>query len=231
MRKQKATVWCDRSQNIDPRLAAAQKAAKHRAALEVQGVNSAGRTSTINSGGVVGKIRHGGVPKAPGYISANMSGASVPVRLSANEMLGDEEEDLILGDSSMMHGRSGSGKSSTDSTKYRSGYPRPDQGRFSSTSTPPSGEGSPSHGIPEDSETANTTAVGKDDYFNDNGKSTPVESEDSFGEFKDMSGPIAVHRAMAQAKKAEDLQRRGSVDERTSGTTMKLYVANPDPDG
>ncbi|KAL6251625.1 hypothetical protein RBB50_001835 [Rhinocladiella similis] len=217
MRKQKATVWCDRAQSTDPRLAAAQKAARQRAALEVQSVNNSGRTSTLSSGGVVGKIRHGGVPKAPGYVPANLNGASVPLRLSANEMLGDDEESQSLGDNSMRHARTGSGRSSTNSAKYRSGYPRPDQGRFSSTSTPPSGEASPSRGIPEHSETPASKQEDQDD-------------EDSFGELKDLSGPSSVQRAMEQAKVAEDLRRRGSVDERTMsmGAGVRLFVANPD---
>lgn len=232
MRRQKATVWCDRSQNIDPRIAAAQKAAKHRAAMEVAGVTSAGRTSTINSGGVVGKIRHGGVPKAPGYLPANLNGASVPLRLSANE-IGAEEEELSMGENSMVHGRSGSGRSSTNSAKYRSGYPRPDAGRFSTTSTPPSGEGSPGQGIPEQPETRNSTMAGKNDYFvEEDGKATPAESEDSFGELKDMTGPSSVQQALAQAKKNDDLRRRGSVDERamSMGSGVRLFVANPDLD-
>jgi hypothetical protein len=235
MRKQKATVWCDRSQSVDPRTAAAQKAAKHRAHLEVaNSINAAGsgRTSTIASGGVVGKIRHGGVPKAPGYVPANMSGAGVPMRLSANEMLGDEEEDrsFVSGDNAMVHGRSGSGRSSTNSAKYRSGYPRADQGRFSSTSTPPSGGegGSPASRdrIPEETPTESKT-----EYFSTREK-PPSADEDSFGEFKELAGPSSVQQAMAQASKSEDLRRRGSVDERamSMGTGVKLFVANPDID-
>ncbi|KAL2424213.1 hypothetical protein ABEF95_005226 [Exophiala dermatitidis] len=222
MRKQKATVWCDRSQNIDPRLAAAQRAAKQRAALEVQGHTSTARTSTISSGGVVGKIRHGGVPKAPGYVPANLNGTTVPLRLSANEMLGDEDERQSLGDNSMIHARTGSGRSSTNSAKYRSGYPRQDQGRFSTTSTPPNGEGSPGQGIPEDQETG-------PNHKND--RSDSHSSEDSFGEFKDMSAPSSVQQAMMQAKQADDLRRRGSVDERTMSMGqpgVRLFVANPD---
>ncbi|KIW68687.1 hypothetical protein PV04_04611 [Phialophora macrospora] len=229
MRRQKATVWCDRAQNIDPRIAAAQKAARHRAALEVQGASHGARTSTISSGGVVGKIRHGGVPKAPGYVPANLTGASVPVRLSANEALGDEEEEETRSNS-MVHGRSGSGRSSTNSAKYRSGYPRPDAGRFSSTSTPPS-EGSPGQGIPEASETPEDSQ--KRDRFGDKSIPGGDESEDSFGELKDLSGPSAVQRALEQAKKAEDLRRRGSVDERTMSmgqSGVRLFVANPDLD-
>ncbi len=177
----------------------------------------------------MGKIRHGGVPKAPGYVPANLSGAGVPMRLSANEMLGDEEEDrsFVSGDNPMVHGRSGSGKSSTNSAKYRSGYPRADQGRFSTASTPPSGEGSPSgrDRIPEE-----TPTESHQEYFpRDN---APSSEEDSFGEFKELSGPRAVETAAAQAKKQEDLRRRGSVDERTMsmGTGVKLFVANPDVD-
>lgn len=185
----------------------------------------------------MGKIRHGGVPKAPGYVPANMSATSVPVRLSANETLGDEEEGQSLGENSMVHGRTGSGRSSTNSAKYRSGYPRPDPGRFSSTSTPPS-EGTPAAqgGIPEDSaEMADPskTANARNDYLHDYNKSTPEDSEDSFGEFKDMAGPSSVQQALAQAKKADDLRRRGSVDERTMSMGqpgVRLFVANPDVD-
>jgi len=231
-------VWCDRSQNIDPRVTAAQKAARQRAQLEVLSTaNSAGsgRTSTLSSGGVAGKIRHGGVPKAPAYVPANMSGAGLPMRLSANEMLGDEEENksFVSGDNAMVHGRSGSGKSSTGSANYRSGYPRADQGRFSTTSTPPSGnDGESPSGhdrIPE--ETPNAQEHNATGYFSSREKAGSAD-EDSFGDLKDLAGPSAKDQAMQNAKKAEDLRRRGSVDERamSMGTGVKLFVANPDLD-
>jgi hypothetical protein len=242
MRKQKATVWCDRSQNIDQKTAAAQRAAKQRAAQEVHGGNgTAGRTSTINSGSVVGKIRHHGVPKAPGYVPANLSGAGVPMRLSANEMLGDEEEASVgETNSSMMHARSGSGRSSTNSAKYPSGYPRP-QGRFSTTSTPPSGgeSGSPNEDIPELAETPGAGRRDRNrDYFDEKaGGSTPgdssqLEGEDSFGDIKEMKGPNAAVQAIQKAKNNEDLRRRGSVDERAMSMSagVRLFVANPDLD-
>ncbi|MDI1485649.1 MAG: hypothetical protein OHK93_003838 [Ramalina farinacea] len=103
MRKQKATVWCDRSQHEDPRTVAQKKAAKIRAAREISGPGAldstgAGRTSTSGSFtgsgslGVRSKIRHHGVTKASavgGYSTANMVGGGVPMRLSANEV-GDE---------------------------------------------------------------------------------------------------------------------------------------------
>ena len=238
MRKQKATVWCDRAQNIDQKADAAQRAAKQRAAREVHGGNAAaGRTNTISSGSMVGKIRHHGVPKAPGYVPANLSGAGVPVRLSANEMLGDEEEGRSAGEtnSSMMHARSGSGRSSTNSAKYPSGYPR-SQGRFSTTGTPPSGGegGSPNENIPELAETPGAGRRDqKRDYFNSTSVySSLMEGEDSFGDVKEMRGPNAALHALQKAKTNEDLRRRGSVDERamSMSTGVRLFVANPDLD-
>jgi hypothetical protein len=240
MRKQKATVWCDRAQNIDQKTAAAQRAAKQRAALEVHGGNAtAGRTSTINSGSMVGKIRHHGVPKAPGYVPANLSGAGVPMRLSANEMLGDEEEARSVGEanSSTMHARSGSGRSSTNSAKYPSGYPR-SQGRFSTTSTPPSGgeAGSSNENIPELAETPGARRGDQTrDYFNEkaggdtSADSSPLEGEDFFGDIKEMKGPNAALQAVQKAKNNDDLRRRGSVDERamSMSTGVRLFVANP----
>lgn len=230
-------MWCDRAQNIDQNTATAQKAAKQRALLAIHGgVAGSGRASTVGSSSVVGKIRHHGAPKAPGYVPANLSGASVPVRLSATEMLGDEEERKSFGDPTptVMHTRSGSGRSSINSGKYPSGYPRPGQGRFSSNGSPPSGGegGSPNEDIPELMETQETPTG---DYFNEkrgtggSGFSSQPD-EDSFGELKDIKTPGAAGRATKKAKESEDLRRRGSVDERamSMGSGVRLFVANPD---
>jgi hypothetical protein len=266
MRKQKATVWCDRSQTLDPRAAAAQKAAKHRAALEVHGAGS-GRTSTLTSG----KVRS---TKAGSYVPANLSGVSVPVRLSANEMLGDEEDETTSHDgrsigadtastTARIHNRTGSGRSSVHSGKYPSGYPRSTQagastGRFSTASSPPSGsDGSPQENIPELSETQQQQhghAAAERDYFakstggsGGGGGGTPSSAgtgtgsmgsrgeEDRFGDAGELRGPSrhsAVALAAEHAKKADDLRRRGSVDERTMtmGGKGRLFVANPDLD-
>jgi hypothetical protein len=264
MRKQKATVWCDRSQTLDPRAAAAQKAAKHRAALEVHGAGS-GRTSTLTSG----KVRS---TKTGSYVPANLSGVSVPVRLSANEMLGDEEDETThdgrsigadtVSTTARIHNRTGSGRSSVHSGKYPSGYPRTTQpggnstGRFSTASSPPSGsEGSPHENIPEVSEThqlqperdyfTKSTGGGGSNSGNGGGVGTPSSGgtgggsigskgeEDRFGDAGELRGPSrhsAVAVAAEQAKKAEELRRRGSVDERTMtmGGKGRLFVANPD---
>ncbi|KAK5072458.1 hypothetical protein LTR64_005071 [Lithohypha guttulata] len=217
----KATVWCDRAQATDPRLAAQQKAAKQRAVLEVVGNQQ--RTSTISSGGMVGKIRHGGVAKAPQYTAPNTIGAGVPTRLLAFDMQGEEEQEgRVLGDNSMVHARTGSGKSSINS-KYRSGYPR-------AGVSPPDG-GSPAHeGIPEAGETP-VADVPQQNYFEPTQKQLDrSDSEESFGELKEMTGPNSKQHAMDQ-KAQDDLIRRGSVDERTSTMTrQRLFITNPDSD-
>ena len=170
MRKQKATVWCDRSQSLDPRIAAQQRAAKQRAVMEVHGgSNGTVSTSTITSGGVVGKIRHGGGPKAPGYAgTANLTGAGVPMRLSANEMLGDEEEERSSLE--IQHKRTGSGRSSANSARFRSGYPRP------SANTTPSDGVSPAVGISESADEHR----GDEEYF-ETSQHRNNSIEDSFG--------------------------------------------------
>jgi len=60
--------------------------------------------------------------------------------------------------------------------------------------------------------------------------SNDEELEDGFGEFSDMTAPNAAVSAAMRAKRAEELRRRGSVDDRTTSLTggVKLYIANPD---
>lgn len=59
MRKQKATVWCDRAQHEDPRLLAQQRLAKERATKEVIGGPSTSgiRISSSSSGNLAGSNR------------------------------------------------------------------------------------------------------------------------------------------------------------------------------
>ncbi|KAK5004940.1 hypothetical protein LTR60_006406, partial [Cryomyces antarcticus] len=118
MRKQKATVWCDRAQHEDPRLLAQQRAAKVRAAMEVVGGNNLGRASTSSSGiagGVRSKIRHHGAPKASSYNPTNLSGAGVPMRLSASEVDEGESDDDSQHAPGLYHRRTDSGRSSLGS--------------------------------------------------------------------------------------------------------------------
>ena len=152
MRKQKATVWCDRSQHEDPRLLAAQKAAKIRATMEVIGGPVAGRISTSGSAGslaggnrVTAKIRHHGKAGLVGYSPGDLVGGvgGVPMRLSATEVEGgdSDEEDAQSGRGEglgLYHQRTGSGRSSVGSGRRGLTYSR--QSASSSTKysgTPP----------------------------------------------------------------------------------------------
>lgn len=237
MRKQKATVWCDRAQYEDPRIIAQRKAAKIRAAKEIDGRGQAeGRTSTSGSMGSgslgVRRIRHHGPPKATGYSGANMV-VGVPMRLSANEV-GDDGNLYDETDS----GRRLSGRISGDN-RWLSVDQQQRGSRYSQGSTPTeSGQGSsPNDDIPEVAETEETPVPGHQeqqgaDYFaqkpGNGGSGGSSERENSFGNVGQMQAP----KAEKESKTLEDLRRRGSVDERAN--TMgymgggRLFVANPD---
>ena len=246
MRKQKATVWCDRSQQEDPRIAAAQKQAKARAAREVTGVTGkSGAQSIGGSSGVRGKIRHHGAQKTVGYSPATLLvGASgVPARLSASEV-GDEEAGEERGERSSLRrlgGGGGSGRSSLGSERRMTGSGLVAQrgpGRLSQSSTPPDAEGaSPadsgklSYEVVKEEETPVPGKSVGGDYFagshpkGSGGSGSSGERENSFGEVGSMQAPVSKY----EGKGAEDLSRRGSVDERAM--TMRgprLFVANPD---
>ena len=247
MRKQKATVWCDRAQHEDPRMLAQQKAAKMRATMEVIGANTQGRNSTsgsMGSGslGVRSKIRHHGAPKAVGYSGANLVGGGVPMRLSASEV-GDEnnnnDDDDADSQRNTYHQRDNSARSSLASNQRLAAYNYRPQGRYSQGSTPSEGHGeSPSGPI---SELAEETPVpmghqrqGTGDYFaqqsRNGGSGSSSERESSFGNVGDMAAPSVSSTRKDDKKSAEDLNRRGSVDERASTMrgAVRLFVANPD---
>ncbi|KAE8144437.1 hypothetical protein BDV25DRAFT_95397 [Aspergillus avenaceus] len=215
MRRQKATVWCDRAQPEDPRLRAQKLADKKRAYLEVHGAGASGRAGTLGSG----KIKHskGGTDFSP----SNLVSATVPVRLSANEV-GDADEDAHS-DYGFPYRRTGSGRSSVGSNRFPSGYQR----GTGSTSTPPS----------EKTDLPNVTehppAEKKEEQKDKDDAATTysfdAENEDSFGIVGDMAAPSAATTAAEKAKRADELRRRGSVDDRTSSmTNVRLFVANPD---
>ncbi|KAI2244225.1 hypothetical protein LOZ05_000167 [Ophidiomyces ophidiicola] len=152
MRRQKATVWCDRAQAEDPREAHARRVAKQRALLEVQArgptgghSTGGGRSSTLAS---TGKIRHSSASKPTAFTTGTMVGAAVPLRLSANEI---------------------------------------------------------------------------------GAHSTHSHLEDDFGMITDMAAPSGAAAAAQRHKAADELRRRGSVDDRTSSmASVRLFVANPD---
>jgi len=203
--------------------------AKHLAYLELHGIAGGGRTATLPSN----KIRHQNGKGAVGYSQSTLVGATVPQRLLANEV-GDDGEDDHSSEGGMFHRRTGSGRSSMGSiSRFPSGYQRPQQGK-----TPPNENSD----IPELAETPgnakpfseNNDVIGAD-KDSDNSKniinynSNDEEQEDDFGGFSDMAAPNAAVSAAMRAKRAEELKRRGSVDDRTTSLTGgRLYIANPD---
>ena len=219
-------------------MAAVAKAAKYRAALEVSGGKNT-RLNTSTSGGssglgVRGKItnRYNNPAKPIGY-SANLLGTTgVPMRLSATEV-GDEGKRAADADSDCRGQRTGSGRSSLQNASRLSTMMSPRQsGRLSTSSTPPSAQsGSPVGSAPT---STNTTMVDKrrttgDDYFQHppgNGGSGSSGEEARFGDVHDMGGP----KTQRDSKNADELSRRGSIDERaaTMRGAVRLFVANPD---
>lgn len=251
MRKQKATVWCDRAQLEDPRILAQQRAAKVRAQMQVVGGVSATGTARSggSSGGIASKIRHHGAVKASAYSAAgNLSGAGVPMRLSASEVDEDNSDD----DSAIAryHQRNNSGRSSLNSgNRMRESFyagPTPTAARFSNGSTPPTNT-SPIDKHPEPRERQDSIATTRsydatpqpgairNDYFThpggNGGSSGSIQDERSFGDVGGLPTRAPVSYNYDQQKTNDELRRRGSVDDRT--TTMsgvRLFVANPDMD-
>lgn len=257
LRKQKATVWCDRAQYEDPRLLAQQRAAKMRAHAEVVGSNtglgfgvSAGRTSTgLSSAGgkVAAKIRHHGKPAVIGYSpDSNFVGVGgLPLRLSATEVEGEDSEDDEA--TAMRHHRrtGSSSRSSTASGRRGLGY-RSSGGigpsnslsggrRWSPGDTP---ERTGSLVVQEHEGEANYTAddaaSGKARSF---GSGSSGERLDNVPDLHANGARLAPNSTMhatvtreKSVKGADDLRRRGSVDERTVSlnTTGRLFIANPD---
>lgn len=240
MRRQKATVWCDRAQPEDPRLRAQKVAEKKRAYLEVHGAG-AGRTGTLGSG----KHKHG-TKGTTDFSPSTLVGATVPVRLSANEV-GDDGEEDAHSDNGLVHRRTGSGRSSLGSShRYPSGYQRQSGPGGSLPSNNLGTPGDEKSDLPGVSEHPQQPEISQEDT-NDNkpmssSSSNKVidddaasfdsgggEPEEYFGTVGDMSAPSAALSATERAKRAEELKRRGSVDDRTTSMSgVRLFVANPD---
>lgn len=198
MRRQKATVWCDRAQHEDPRLLAQQKAAKIRATMEVIGGPGAGRLPTSGSGSLAGsnrvtaKIRHHGKSGLVGYSPGDLVGGvgGVPMRLSASEVEGgDSEDDADSGNvqySGVYHQRTGSGRSSVGSggrrglTYSRQSGASSTAGKWSAGNTPPSERQNSIQGLAEAGETPVPGGhVRAKDYFATDGSKDGTRSTGS----------------------------------------------------
>lgn len=255
MRKQKATVWCDRSQHEDPRLVAAQKAAKAKATKEIIG----GRLSNGGSGLVGGKakIQHSKA-KLVGYSPGDLIGGvgGVPMRLSASEVEnGDSDDDADSGNGQYAHHRrTGSGRSSVGSGRRGLTYSRQSGassagGRWSSGNSPPGERQDSMENVDEAGETPVPGAPGKPDYFAPTdanrdgtrsvGSGSSGERADGVGELGNEGAARLASNSLLQSsvtreksvRNPEELRRRGSVDERTMTMSAgRLYIANPDAD-
>ncbi|RDA90719.1 hypothetical protein CP533_4034 [Ophiocordyceps camponoti-saundersi (nom. inval.)] len=242
LRKQKATVWCDRAQYEDPRVAAQQRAAKMRANLEVVTSGrpySGSRTSTGISatGKVAAKIRHHGKTPVVGYAPGenHVGVGGVPLRLSATEVEGESSGDDDAHAAARLHHRrtGSSGRSSTASGRrgitYRSSSGHGPQGgqRWSPGDTPER-PGSLAGQQPDDVTKALDDAA--------SGRSgSSAERADNVAELGGgprLANNSHLHSSLTRersVKSAEELRRRGSVDERTATLTSgRLFIANPD---
>ena len=159
------------------------------------------------------------------------------MRLSASEV-GDDvnNEDDADSQRNLYKPRSGSGRNSFASSQRLAAYNHRSSGRLSQDNTPPSGQES-NPGAP--SELAETPVPGEQqrrerDYFQqpqgNGGSESSSERESSFGNVGDMQAPVVNGATKDDRRKSDDLNRRGSVDERapTMRGAVRLFVANPD---
>ncbi|KAI2641553.1 hypothetical protein GGS26DRAFT_585943 [Hypomontagnella submonticulosa] len=241
LRKQKATVWCDRSQSEDPRLQAQQRAAKQRANQEVIGGALQSRTSTglgTTGGKVAAKIRHHGKPGVVGYApDPNYMGVSgVPMRLSATEVEGEDGEEDDLSMRRLHHRRTGSsGRSSTASSRrgltYRTSGASQGSKRWSPGDTP---ERAGSMVIEDPEYTPGDDKIGRAQSTHSGSSGEKADALPELGSVGTarLASNSLLNAALTREKSVknpEDLRRRGSVDERTMTlTTGRLYIANPD---
>lgn len=242
LRKQKATVWCDRAQYEDPRLAAQQRAAKQRANQEVFARSGQGRTSTgISSGAgkVAAKIRHHGKPGVVGYTPENnhIGVGGVPLRLSATEVEGEDSDDDDLSMGRLHHRRTGSsGRSSTTSGRraatYRTSGGVAQGGKKWSPGDTPERTGSLA-----ESQAEYQPGDDRLDRPQSVRSGSSAEKADALPELSKTSAAKLASNSLLNAaltreksvKNPEDLRRRGSVDERTMTLSSgRLFIANPD---
>ncbi|POS87622.1 hypothetical protein EPUL_000845 [Erysiphe pulchra] len=245
MRKQKATVWCERAQLEDPQLQAQLKAAKMRAAKEVIGSPIKHRTSTSGSASlsssnrVTAKIRNHGKQNLVGYNPADLVGGfgGVPLRLSASEVEGgdsNENDDYPLDYTSPR--RTSSGRSSYQG--HKKGFSYLQQSVTNSMvgkragSSIQLGEQQPSL------LRRNSYATSKGYDSRSMSSGSAEEKADTLLELNTTDAlrfaPNSIRQSAVsrnQSLRTLELKRKGSVDDRAlKQNTGRLYIANPDVD-
>ncbi|KIM95387.1 hypothetical protein OIDMADRAFT_134243 [Oidiodendron maius Zn] len=245
MRRQKATVWCDRAQREDPRLVAAQTAATMRTATAVVRRSSSdkwhsafGACGTLAScKSITSKIRHHGKAGLVSYSPDDLYGSfgGVPMRLSATEVEGEDSDDENTSVHRGYHSRSDSGRSSIGSSWREPTYSRQSGassiGKWSSVSTPSDSL----HDLAEDPGPGDPNYVPADIH---DGRG----SAESTGQARDLTSYYATRLTSnnllqstvtheKSVRNPQELRRRGSADESTmTMSTGRLYIANPDLD-
>lgn len=252
LRKQKATVWCDRAQYEDPRVAAQQRAAKMRANLEVVGgarghgsaASGGSRTNTGISatGKVAAKIRHHGKTPVVGYAPGenHVGVGGVPLRLSATEVEAESSDDDDLQMARLHHRRTGSsGRSSNTSAGRRAMAYRTSGagsftqgGRRSSPGDTPERLGSLVDGQKADGADSRDSASAKARSVASGSSAERADDVAELGNAPRLASNSLLNAALTReksVKSAEELRRRGSVDDRTQTLSSgRLFIANPD---
>ncbi|KAI9803921.1 MAG: hypothetical protein M1825_001801 [Sarcosagium campestre] len=254
MRKQKATVWCDRAQQEDPRILAQQKAARMRAAREVGSTSdrrivSGSGSMASGSSSSRAKIRHPAIfkPMISGYTPGSLVGGvnGVPLRLSASEVGDEGNGNNNNGNSNNgdgdgrypvdAHRRTHSGKSSVNSSRRQTATHSMTATSINKYATDAASPGNSdiSPEVTGESPSDQGSQRQASDYFAhtstgiSGGSGSSGERESNFGQM----GQIAPQpgRSRNEGKSVDELRRRGSVDDRTMTMTGgKLFIANPD---
>uniref|UniRef100_A0A0D2XV45 Uncharacterized protein n=1 Tax=Fusarium oxysporum (strain Fo5176) TaxID=660025 RepID=A0A0D2XV45_FUSOF len=198
---------------------------------------STGLSTTNKVAAKIPKIRHHGknpvVGYAPGENHVGVGG--VPMRLSATEVEAESSEDENAGNRPHHRRTGSSGRSSTTSSRrnlaYRtSGGMGSQHSRRWSPGDTPERTGSLVEATPED--IVDDAASGKARSM---ASGSSGERADNVGELSNaprLASNSLMHSALTReksVKSADELRRRGSVDERTSTLTSgRLFIANPD---
>lgn len=156
-----------------------------------------------------------------------MSGAGVPIRLSATEVDDKASEEDLDSKYAKHNQRNGSGRSSLGSGPRTSSNFNTGKSR-SNESTPPTAH-SPADSmgyVPEgQTPVPNQTNMNQSDYFGEAGED--AEAEQKFGDIGRL--PPSQPKTEREFKLEDDLRRRGSVDDRAMTLSgQRLFVANPD---